>query len=520
MKTKLVLWGVNAEEERILIALELLAEQNKVKIYTFPENVATEEFSQKMMNEWRDGKQVEFPESHTTSERELSVTESLLPEELKVERGDVILRAQTEWHFVVLSSKLNEAYQTELNEMRERIDKLEKYDSSAWEALKGFWGKVQAQVKEKNLFRDHANALRDNTNALFTKLKDLRAKMDQEFERKSKENLDKFMELLEDVERRVKEGLRLQPIFDELKGLQRRFRDSKLTRDHRSKVWERLDAAFKEVKEKRFGTRDEGSSPMDRLKRRYDGLIAAIEKMQNSIRRDEDDLQFQNRKIATTDGQLEAQIRKAKIKMIEERIRSKKEKLGEMGNTKTELESRMEKQKAKDAERAKRAELERAKKEAQEKIAQKVQQNAAKMQESADKLEKAAEAIKGKPEEEEASSEEEKKDDSLLSAIGTTVGEALTDVVDTVKAVAEVVEDKIEDAVDDLKERVFGEEEEEDDDDKKKKETKAEAESKKEEHDAPEVKEATAEEKSEASSEETPDAPAEKGAAEESTDDD
>ena len=457
MKTKLVLWGANAQEERVLIALELLAEVNKVKLYTFPENIATEEFSQQLMNEWRDGKTVEFPEGYTIEERELSVTDGLLPESLKVERGDVIQRAQTEWHFVVLSSKLNEAYQSELNDLQDRIEQLEKYDSSMWESLKTFWNKVQTQVREKNLFRDHANTLRDNTNALFTKLKDLRSKMDQEFEVRSKENLDKFMEILGDVERRVSEGLRLQPIFDELKGIQRNFRDSKLTRDHRSKVWERLDAAFKEVKEKRFGNRDEGSSPMDRLKRRYDGLLAAIEKMENSIKRDENDLEFQNRKIASTDGQLEAQIRKAKIKMIEERIRSKKEKLGEMQSTKTELEGRVEKQKVKDADRAKREELEKAKKEAEEKIKQQVMESAAKREEAADKLEKAAEAIKGTS----TKKEEEPKEESLLSAIGTTVGEALEDVVDTVKAVAEVVEDKIEDAIDDLKDKVLGEEDDE-----------------------------------------------------------
>ncbi|MDX1942440.1 MAG: hypothetical protein SFU99_17890 [Saprospiraceae bacterium] len=349
MKPRLVLWGNDAQNERVLIALELRPDDNKVNVYTFPENVVTEEFHQKMMDDWRNGTPLDFPEGYTTTERELTVSESLLPEDLKVERADVVQRAQTEWHFMVLSAKLNEAYSNEVSELKDRVEKLESYDNDIWDELKGFWDKVQNQVRDRNLLREHSDNLRDAINGLFARMKEMRSKLDEQFDKVSKDNYDRFMDLLANVEKKITDGLRLAPIFDELKELQRKFRDSKLSRDHRTKVWERLDAAFKMVKEKRFGPETgDDRSPGDRLQRRYEGLVSAIEKMERSIRRDRDDLDFQSRKIERTDGQLEAQIRQAKIKMIEERIRSKEEKLNEMVGTKTELEQRITQQRRKD----------------------------------------------------------------------------------------------------------------------------------------------------------------------------
>lgn len=448
MKTKLVLWGTNAQDERVLIALELRPKDNKVNVYIFPETIATEEFSQKMMNDWRNDVAVEFPEGHTASERELTMTDSLLPDDLKVERSDVILRAQTEWHFVVLSTKLSEAYHNELQEFKERIEKLESFDNEVWDSLKGFWDKVQVQVRERNLFREHADMLRDHTNAMFGRMKELRNRLDEDFQRKSKENVARFMSSLEEVEQKIKDGLRLQPLFDKLKELQREFRDTDFTREHRSKVWERLDHAFKTVKGQREESGGGDASPMERLQRRYDGLINALEKMEQSIRRDRDELDFQNRRIASTDGQLEAQIRRAKIKMIEERIRSKEEKLAEMNATRSDLEKRMEGQRDRDAKRAERERVEEAKKQAQEKIASEIKAAAAARESDAEKLEKAAEAIGSKPEKGAKSAK-----DSLLEAAGTTLGEALEDMVDTVKAVADVVGEKIEEAVETIKDK-------------------------------------------------------------------
>ncbi len=443
MKTKIVLWGTDEKDQKILIALELLAEQSKVILYTFPESSASEEFVKQMMDEWRNGKEVSLPDGHTKEERELSVNGSLLPEHIKVERGDIIQRAQTEWHFIVLSAKLHRMYEAELNDFKEKIEKLSSYDTAIWESLKGFWAKVQEQVRERNLFREHANTLRDNTNALFSKMKELRSALDEEFKSLSKEHFEQFMQALQEIEDKAAQDKKLQAVFDELKQLQRKFRETKLTRDHRTKVWERLDAAFKSVKEKRFGPNAVDSSPLDRLTRRYKGLLNAIQKMERSIRRDHEELDFQNKKIASTDGQLEAQIRQAKLKMIEERIRSKEKKLKEMIQTREELEKRMKSLKDKEAKRADREKVQAARKAAKDKIAQEIKKAEEARTGDNEQLEKAADALSEKNEQ-----------DSVMDAITNTMGEALEDVVDTVKAVAEVLGDKIETAVKEVKEKV------------------------------------------------------------------
>ncbi len=355
MKTKLVLWGTNAQDERVLIAMQLRAADNKVDIWTFPEAIATPDFAQQMLNEWRNSPEKNaFPEGASHIERELTVAESILPDDLKVERGDLVQRAQSEWHFIVLSTKLHESYKSELAEIQDKIAQMVDYSSDAWDSLKNFWNKVQEQVHDRNLFREHADILRDNTNELFDQLKKMRSSMTSEFEENSKSIYSQFNSVLDEIEKKVEQGIQRFPdIFEDLKKAQTQFRDKKLKREHSNDIWNRIDSLFKTVKEKKFGTNAiNDSTASERLARRYEGLIGAIDKMQDSIDRDKDELDYQTKRVNNSQGQLEAQIRQAKIDMILERVKSKQEKLDEMLVTKAEIEGKMSNYKEKEAKKA------------------------------------------------------------------------------------------------------------------------------------------------------------------------
>ncbi len=436
MKNRIVIWGTNDQNERVLIAMELKPHDNKVEILTYPENLVTEEFNQRMMDVWREGKPMDLPEGHTVIERELTVADSILPEHLKVEKSDIINRAQTEWHFNVLSVKLHETYKAELAELKEQVDHLAHYDPNVWDSLKAFWEKVQNQVRDRHLFREQADSLRDAANELFNQLKEMRIRGENDFKTKSRENLIRFQSMIEDVEARAAKGIRLQPLFDELKNMQQKFKEYDFTREDRNKLWNRIDEAFKRLKGKREGD----DSANDRLQKRYNGLIEAIARMQDSIRRDRQELDFQSKKIAATDGQLEAQIRQAKIKMVEERLRSKEEKLKEMTDTQVELERKLQAQAEREARREK---IEEAKRVAEQKIRESAQAAVAAHSEHAEKLEKAAEAIQQR---------KGKKGAQLFEAATTVLGDVLMDALDTAKAVAEVAKENLGEIVEEIKE--------------------------------------------------------------------
>ncbi len=355
MRTKLVIWGTNATDARVLITLELKPNENKVEVRTFPEPIAIEELFTKLKTEWSDTTApFVFPEGGTILSRELTVNDSILPDDLKTDRTDLIQVKQTEWHFIVLSTKLHENYKTEIQEIEEKIGQITGHSAELWDSLKGFWSKVSDQVKEKNLFREHAEELKSTTNVLFDKLKEKRGELEKEFEASSSSVFTKLSETLDEVEKSVQEGIKKFPaIFEELKNVQREFTQTKMTRDHSNNIWTRLDAAFKTIKEQRFGT-DNGSSSTDRMTKRYDGLLNALDSMQESIGRDKRELDEQNKRInSNATGQLEAQIRQARINMINERISSKQLKIDDMQKIKAELEEKIAQAQKKDENRAK-----------------------------------------------------------------------------------------------------------------------------------------------------------------------
>ena len=480
MKKRIICWGKDAEEKKVFFTFDLQTKENRVDGHIIPAEVLTQEFENLLANQWRNGGDAQFPEGAVAFSNGLTVTESIIPDGYTIDNPSLLKRSQTEWNFMVMSQKLADLYNQEVEDLKEKVDSLTTFEGSAWEALKGFWGKVNDQIREKNLLRDHGNSLRDQTNQLFEKMKDLRKKMDNEYRVISDENKAKLSGVLDELEQKIESGLSLQPIFNQLKKVQNDLKNSELTKSHRRKLWDRIDKAFKTVKSKRFGDNEPGKQDgKSRLQHRYDGLMDVIKRMDRSIQRDKNDLKFQNDRINTTSGQLEAEIRKAKLQMIEERISSKQEKLDDMRRTQVELEGRLAKEKereaAKAAKKEKEAEIKKAKEEIEQKIAAEISDAQVDRKEEIDKLLTAANAInesrhkkktksKSEDDSDELGDQESPKEEKVVEGdqeltITEFVSDKLEDIVDTAKAVASIVGNKIEEVIEDLQGDNLSEEE-------------------------------------------------------------
>ncbi|MBC6993524.1 hypothetical protein QWY85_16145 [Neolewinella lacunae] len=400
MRNRIAVWGRDAQEKRVLITIELQVSDNIVRIQTYPEKDVTDEIYQLFMDKWRKEEDVELPEPDRVIARELSVTEGLLPDDLRAEQTDMILRAQTEWHFHVLSDKLAQSYKAELAEIEDRIDRATQYSSDLWNQAKSFWQKVQRQLEDKTLLREQGNDIRKQVDVTFEKLKVMRDALNEKYKAESEKHVARFGEMLTEAEKSISEGTHLNKVFNDLREIQRKFHNVKFTKEDRDAIYTRIDAAFKAVKEVRSGGSSGsageggkgGGGAVGRSESRLQGLLKAMDRMKSGIGRDEEDLKFERKRIEKSEGQLEKQIRQAKVLMIESRIASKQAKLDDMEKTKAMLEDKIVKDNERAAKDAKKAAERAAAEAAKAKIAAEISSREVSAEEAA-KLEAAAAAI-------------------------------------------------------------------------------------------------------------------------------
>ena len=122
MKDRLVFWGKKDEDQKVLITIDLDEDEGTYDVQVIKAENVTEDFDNLVRNEWRNNSgEIIFPEVEMQFTKELSLTHDLLPKEYDVDRDDLLKMAQAEWNFFVLSKRLKNTYNEELEEYEEQI---------------------------------------------------------------------------------------------------------------------------------------------------------------------------------------------------------------------------------------------------------------------------------------------------------------------------------------------------------------------------------------------------------------
>ena len=339
-KEKFAIWATNEKNERVLVALKLDTAQFKVFMYQFGEKEINATFSEKLLQNWVQGEDVEFPEGTVEKELDLS-DDSLLPENIKVEgKTGAIRQLQNEWSYQLLTSKLWESFNFELDEIKTKAREIKDYSQDLFDQCKSYWERALEYRKEKDLNQDRLDFIKEEINNVFDHLKFLRQNAAKERDELTEKFKAEFSESLAKIGKMLDtNNVHFKSLMEDLKTMQAQLKEANLRRDIKNNLYDEVQKYFELIKEKRNHVLGGGNSMNSHRNKRLEGLQGAMDKIQKSLDMDKRDLEYNLKRLENSGvSKLEMQLREAKLKMIKDRVSSKEEKIIDIKNTYAQVE--------------------------------------------------------------------------------------------------------------------------------------------------------------------------------------
>jgi len=337
MKDRIVIWGQDEKDTDVLIAIRLHQNSDIIKLWTFPKKGIDEAFVKELFRDWKDGAEDSFPQPFTLVERGIS-EENMLPEGLKTPKTDVIKIAEQEWRVRVLSYRLYEHIKQQIEQLKVRVGNLTVYSSAVWAEAKDVSKSIKENTLDRNIKREQTTELRKAIDEVFDELKKLQNAEKSKYLEISKTNMVAIRSKVTEVLEKIGTERHTRKLWDKLLAFQQEAKGQEMTPRDRNALRLKFNEAFGALKA------NIQSNVGSRITSRIGGLKNAIGKMESSIKRDKDSISYQSGRInKNSTTQLEYQLRSAKLKLIEDRIVSKEQKLHDMYLTLKELEKKSDK---------------------------------------------------------------------------------------------------------------------------------------------------------------------------------
>jgi len=345
MKSRLVLWGKNEEEDSIILAYELEPVDKVLTLYVFDFITSNETFFQDLLNKWRKREEVPFPENVEVHTFPLTMSEPVLPATVKVDSADVLEEARMDWHFVVLSNELFVNFSSELEDLEERINKSTNYDQKEWDDLKAFSDRVLAKIKEEVLAWKHSRKIKVRSTKLFNLLKERRSSFNEANYAEFNELKTSINKQLEGVEKAILGGDKKEIAAQAsvLKNIQTSLKkETKFPEKIRKGILKRVNFNYNKVNQSQFGEGKEGY--LGHLNKRKESIDAAIKRAEKKKSWLEREINFQDKKSNNPRTLMQQQFSGAQKEMYKSQLVSVDAKLVDLKKVLSGIDRKIKRQ--------------------------------------------------------------------------------------------------------------------------------------------------------------------------------
>lgn len=345
MNTRLVLWGEIGTDRKALIALYLDEPTTKIHIYAFPKEEVSREVQDQLFSEWKNGGELAFPETALHWEIDAN-SDSILPEEVKVERVDLVLQSQHKWSKKLMSTKINQMLEDETRLLEEHANAVTEYDKTLWDKTKTQWEKIASYQKKNEITWEQTTVLKEKINSIFDALKALKRLNTENEDQANSAFVKQIQKRIEDLQSKLIYADQWKYIFDELKKTQNEIKDVNMRWAVKKKLYDSINQIFDDLR--KYRTTETISKTQSRIVQ----LKQIMEGLKDSIARDTDNFKMQVEKMQHyTRGKLGVDDIKDRFNYITDRIKEKEKKADGIKDTIKQLEKEIEKEKLQQVER-------------------------------------------------------------------------------------------------------------------------------------------------------------------------
>jgi hypothetical protein len=338
MQQRIVMWGEIGTDNKALVTIQLLENDAKIIINAFPKDTVTKELQDKIFVEWKNGGEIEFPE--TTFQWTIDANQdNILPENVKVERPELITQIQHKWSRKIMSAKVMQLLTDETEHILQSIDSIQNYDQKLWDKAKQQWDKIADYQKKGEITWEQTTLLKEKINLVFDALKAVKRITSEHDIEQSRIISKNFEATIEQLQNKLIYPDEWKHIFEELKKIQEELKEAPIRWNSKKNLYDKINSIYDDLKKYR------ATENINKSKSRIKQLNQILSGIYESINREKDNYEMQVEKMQHyTRGRVQLDEIKNRFSYILDRIKEKENKAENIKKTIAEVEKLLAKE--------------------------------------------------------------------------------------------------------------------------------------------------------------------------------